>query len=228
MNMLTFDSTTNKAFLPNHLEVVPERVVRRSRAREQRLLEQFDELALLSQHHKKHASPRKKIKPKSSSVPRDTKDKSSQPHPLEICLPALNIYTDDASPKTNKPHNREEQNPIPDKVPSPEVTLPNPDKRPRCPRNTIDIGNGVSVPFVGLKETLSALHQDKCANTTCIDCTTFLYHVDAASLVLCPECRSIGLVTASSDRASSDEPSLVGLGLTVEHVVAEYQRGDLE
>ena len=101
----------------------------------------------------------------------------------------------------------------------------------------IDIG-GASIPLVGSEETVRALHQNQCTNVTCCDCATFLYCVDTATMVLCPECRSVSPIlttsdpngnnlhslTSSSNNHKITAQKLVGLGLTVECVVAEFNR----
>ena len=111
---------------------------------------------------------------------------------------------------------------------------------------SVDIGDGTSVPLVGSAETTRALHHNRCRNVTCSDCATFLYCVEWATMVLCPECRSISPIvedldvtptichpagdtttTRVDDQRNHTVPTatkLVGIGLTVEHVAATFQR----
>ena len=128
---------------------------------------------------------------------------------------------------------------VDDTIPS-EITAPSP-RQPNnaCTgnRNTIEIGDGVYVPLCGVQETLDALHGDLCTQSPCLLCENFLFHVESADMVLCPDCRSIspvavstptGRSSSSGKHSSSSEESLVGMGLTVEYVVAELQKVRLE
>lgn len=152
----------------------------------------------------KRDRPCKSPERKKSPLASPTKVVSSTP-PLkdikDICLPALDL--DGVAPPSEKA------------PPS------------KCfHRNNIEIGdNGASVPLAGAEETINALHNDSCKHATCLACETVLYCIDTASSVICPECRSISPVAAKPSLSSE---GLIGLGLTVEHVVEEYQKLDLK
>jgi len=157
----------------------------------------------------------------------------------DICLPALEVYGA-VSETMRRPRREYNSQRAHVSAFAPEITAPprsrsfkepvsseklaSPPRRQMSyrPRMTIDIGDGVSVPLAGSEETVRALHQDRCINVTCADCETFLYCVETATMVLCPECRSISPV--ASQAAERNDAALAGLGLTVEVVVAEYSR----
>jgi hypothetical protein len=89
----------------------------------------------------------------------------------------------------------------------------------------VEVIPGYSVPLRGLKEAMHAFHQDNIVHADCSSCDTFLYCIDSASMVLCPTCRSISPVPNKGKNTATESLSI---GLTVEHIVEEYQKLDLE
>lgn len=88
-------------------------------------------------------------------------------------------------------------------------------------RTMVEIMPGHSVPMIGTSETIHAWDRNQCTDTTCVQCETFLYCIDSASMVLCPACRSISPVETAAAVTTSSQQELVnlGLGMTVEHIL---------
>lgn len=206
-NFPNVNSTTSNISLPvhNHPNEEFSQRLRRSPSRKQPSLE-----LLVEGHSRKFLSPAKPRKTTSLANLRRNPNWSSvtaTSPPQEICLPAIDDHHC---------------------IPS-IVSIPS-----RCrqnnKRNTIEVGNGNFLTLVGAKETVDALRNNHYTNTTCFVCQTFLYCAGNVSSVVCPECRSINpidanmlLSSSSSTRNDDETESLVGLGLTVEHVSEELR-----
>lgn len=108
-------------------------------------------------------------------------------------------------------------------VPRSYTTTPVPKlrKETKWHREIVAVAPGCSFPLCGSKETLHAFQNDRVVHTECTSCESFLYCIDSASKVLCPTCRSISPVETSP---SHDEMRRLGLGLTVEIALEQFQK----
>ena len=159
-SMLTFEkmrgpqsppTPTNTAHHHHNEDEEYQERVRRSPSRRSPSRKQPPLYQLFRGHHEKLRSPTKNKKdPPSTTLAKDT-SKSLKPAPFaDICLPALDVEDDEA----------------------PETTAP--PQEPKV-RKYIALGDKVSVPLIGVQETLNALHNDRCIHTSCSICQTFLH-----------------------------------------------------
>lgn len=101
-----------------------------------------------------------------------------------------------------------------------EDSVTKPDQPKRWHRTIVDIMPGFRAPLVGVRESLEAYRADRCFHTTCTECSTFLYCIITAHLVLCPQCKAIS-PTSKHIPTLQEESTTLGLGLTVEHLLAD-------
>lgn len=95
-----------------------------------------------------------------------------------------------------------------------------PQKPQRWNRASIEVMPNCSLPLAGAKETLHAYRTDRCQHTDCEQCCTFLYCIESATMVLCPECKAISAVESS---AAGGE-GLLGLGMTIQMLLSDPGR----
>jgi hypothetical protein len=104
---------------------------------------------------------------------------------------------------------------------SPPVVLPREDEI-EWQRNMVSVIPGYSIPLCGAAETMDAVKKNRIIHTECTSCSSFLYCIDIASMVLCSSCRYISPVESSSSNHNVHE--CLGLGLTADHATEEFGR----
>jgi hypothetical protein len=95
----------------------------------------------------------------------------------------------------------------------------------RWQRTMVDVMPGFQAPLIGVKESLEAYRSDRCVHTHCYECDTFLYCISAANLVLCSQCQSIS-PTDKHIPLLIKSCVILGIGLTVDHVLADPDGSD--
>ena len=146
-----------------------------------------------------------------------TKNLKAEKDPKEISLPALghkgrSIRGSDLDPVT-------QPTPPPRRPAAPQPILEQlqevrPTHEEQCERSLVEIVPGYSVAMIGVRESLQAYRSSRCLQYDCTSCKVFLYCIDAATMVLCPVCKTISPLTPSGQAAD-----VMGVGLTIEHLL---------
>lgn len=158
-------------------------------------------------HHAYQPFPQSNKLPLQGKPSLDTshrKKVSNSLNPREICLPSLDRVAVRSSGRSRI------ADPVDPETPRHRI------EPQQWSRSIVNVMPGHSVPMVGIQETLHAMDRNHCTDSACMQCETFLYCIDSATMVLCPLCRCISPVGSGGTTA----PSL-GVGLTLEHILED-------
>lgn len=87
-------------------------------------------------------------------------------------------------------------------------------------RNLIEVGNDL-IPMSGVDETSRAHKKGHTVDTVCVECSTVLFSLESASMVVCPFCRCVSPIESYSNKKLLPTIEVhAGIGLPIDYVIA--------
>jgi len=121
---------------------------------------------------------------------------------------------------SNEPHHESELQPTPPPKQEHNDKQVAKDLASSQDRLQVEIVPGYSLRLCGRDESLVAYRNGTVVELPCSSCQSFLYCINIACMVVCPECRSFTVLENVPDQGKD----LLGIGLTVEMVAEEVRQ----